>query len=111
MTAAVEHASHSHEGHGEEAHAGHGNAHYYLVALALAVLTGLEVMLSYVDIGKAFLPLLLILMGIKFVMVVLEFMHLRRDAKIFHYLFWSGFILAIGVYIAALATFKFFLNP
>ena len=112
MTTVVEHAahdSHGHESHDE--HAGHSNKHYYLVALALAILTGLEVMLSYVDVGAAFLPLLLILMGIKFVMVVLEFMHLRKDAKIFHYLFWSGFVLAIGVYVAALACFKFFLNP
>ena len=108
MTTAVEHAAHGHDTHGE--HAGHGNRHYYLVALALAVLTGLEVLLSYVDIGQAFLPILLILMGIKFVMVVLEFMHLRKDAKLFHYLFWSGFLLAIGVYIVALATFKFFLK-
>ena len=58
----------------------------------------------------AFMPLLMILMIIKFVMVVLEFMHLRKDAKLFHYLFWSGFLLAIGVYIVALATFKFFLK-
>lgn len=112
MSTTVEHATtghDSHESHGE--HAGHGNSHYYLVALALAVLTGLEVMLSYVDIGKAFLPLLMILMMIKFIMVVLEFMHLRRDAKLFHYLFWSGFLLAIAVYIGFLATFKFFLQP
>jgi len=108
MTTAVDHA---HDTHGDHAaHSGHSNSHYYYVALALAILTGLEVALSYVDVGAAFLPLLLILMMIKFVMVILEFMHLRKDAKIFHYLFWSGFILAIGVYVAFLATFKFFLK-
>lgn len=105
----VEHATHSDEAHDEHAHEGHSHKHYYLVALALAILTGLEVALSYVDVGAAFMPLLMILMMIKFIMVVLEFMHLRRDAKLFHYLFWSGFILAILVYIGALATFKFFL--
>ena len=109
MTTTVEHAAAASD-HGHDEHAEHGNGHYYLVALALAVLTGLEVMLSYVHIGAAFLPILLILMGIKFVMVVLEFMHLRRDAKLFHYLFCSGFILAIVVYMGALATFKFFLK-
>ena len=112
MSTTVEHATTGHDSHESDGeHAGHGNSHYYLVALALAVLTGLEVMLSYVDIGKAFLPLLMILMMIKFIMVVLEFMHLRRDAKLFHYLFWSGFLLAIAVYIGFLATFKFFLQP
>ena len=105
----VEHAPHAEESHAEHAHAGHSNKHYYLVALALAILTGLEVALSYVDVGALFMPLLMILMMIKFIMVVLEFMHLRRDAKMFHYLFWSGFVLAILVYIGALATFKFFL--
>ena len=108
MSTAVEHAPTGHDSHDE--HAGHGNSHYYLVALALAVLTGLEVLLSYVDIGAAFMPLLMILMMIKFIMVVLEFMHLRKDAKVFHYLFWSGFLLAIAVYIGFLATFKFFLQ-
>ena len=91
-------------------HPEHSNSHYFTVALVLAILTGLEVGLTYVHIGGAFLPLLLILMGIKFMMVVLEFMHLRRDAKLFHYLFWSGFILAVLVYIGFLATFKFFLK-
>ena len=109
MSTTVEHATSQHGDHAE--HGSHGNAHYLLVALALAILTGLEVMLSYVHIGAAFLPILLILMGIKFVMVVLEFMHLRRDAKVFHFMFWGGFGLAIVVYIGALATFKFFLAP
>jgi len=108
MSTAVEHAPTGHDSHDE--HAGHGNSHYYLVALALAVLTGLEVLLSYVDIGAAFMPLLMILMMIKFVMVVMEFMHLRKDAKVFHYLFWSGFLLAIAVYMGFLATFKSFLQ-
>ncbi|MCS7051364.1 MAG: cytochrome C oxidase subunit IV family protein [Thermomicrobium sp.] len=87
----------------------HSHRHYLLVALALAIITGLEVMVSYVHIGPFFMPVLLILMAIKFVMVVLEFMHLRHDHKIFHYLFWSGLLLAVLVYIAYLATFKFFL--
>ena len=69
----------------------------------------MEVYASYADwLGNAFLPLLLILMAIKFVLVVLFFMHLKFDAKIFGRLFWAGFFLAVTVYIAALATFKFF---
>ena len=110
MSTVVEHAAAQHGGaeHGE--HESHGIRHYLLVAIALAILTGLEVALTYVDVGGAFMPILLVLMGIKFMMVVLEFMHLRQDAKLFHYLFWSGFGLAIAVYIAALATFKFFLK-
>jgi hypothetical protein len=96
--------------HSETEHSSHSNAHYYYVALALACLTGLEVALTYVHIGAAFMPLLLILMGVKFLMVVSEFMHLRKDAAVFKWLFWSGFVLALGVYVGFLATFKFFLK-
>jgi cytochrome c oxidase subunit IV len=69
----------------------HSNKHYLVIALALAIITGFEVALTYMDIGAFFLPLLLTLMMIKFVMVVMEFMHLRHDASIFKALFWSGF--------------------
>jgi len=88
----------------------HSNRHYLVVALALAIITGFEVALTYMDIGALFLPLLLTLMMIKFVMVVMEFMHLRHDAAVFKALFWSGFLLATFVYIVFLATFEFFLQ-
>ena len=66
---------------------------YLKVAAALFVLTGMEVYASYAEwLGGAFLPLLLILMAIKFVLVVLFFMHLKFDAKIFGRLFWAGFL-------------------
>ena len=85
---------------------------YLKIAGVLFVLTGMEVYASYADwLGNAFLPLLLILMAIKFVLVVLFFMHLKFDAKIFGRLFWAGFFLAVTVYAAALATFKFFATP
>jgi cytochrome c oxidase subunit 4 len=54
------------------------------------------------------MPALLIMMVIKFVMVVSYFMHLKFDNKMFSWLFYSGLVLAVGVYCAALATFKFF---
>ncbi len=97
--------------HGEEGHdyvEHHSDAFYVKIALALAVITGLEVLLSYQDVGALFLPALLILMTIKFFMVVLFFMHLKFDSKWFSFFFYSGLVLAIGVYVAFLATFKFF---
>jgi cytochrome c oxidase subunit 4 len=87
----------------------HSDLRYVKVALALAIITGLEVSLTYMHfLGKAFLPVLLVLMVIKFVTVVLEFMHLRTDDRMFKMLFWSGLILAVVVYGAALLTFKVF---
>jgi cytochrome c oxidase subunit 4 len=101
---AVEH----HEAHGDAAHEEHSDLYYVKIALFLAVVTGAEVALSYMDVGPLFLPILFVLMIVKFVVVVLFFMHLRFDSKIFGFLFWSGLLLALGVYIAALSTLKFF---
>ena len=84
------------------------DTYYFGVAAVLFVLTALEVSTYYFDFGPAFLPMLLLLMSIKFVMVVLLFMHLRFDAPIFSFLFWSGFALALMVYVGVLATFQFF---
>jgi cytochrome c oxidase subunit 4 len=81
---------------------------YVVVALVLAGITALEVTLSYIDVGALFLPALLILMVIKFFAVVMYFMHLKFDNRIFSLLFYMGLFLAVGVYIAALATFEFF---
>jgi cytochrome c oxidase subunit 4 len=51
----------------------------------------------------------MIMMVVKFVMVVSYFMHLKFDSKIFSFLFYTGLALALFVYFAALATFKFFI--
>jgi cytochrome c oxidase subunit IV len=112
MSTTTEHAEHSDHaadgGHGE-AHAEHKpDSYYVMVALILAVITALETSTYWVDFGPLFMPALLIMMTIKFVMVVSLFMHLKFDNKIFSYLFYSGLILAILVYVAALLTFRFF---
>ena len=95
-------------------HAAHDGGHtkpnsfYIKVAAALAIVTAVEVGLYYLDLGKLFMPTLLILMVVKFVTVVSLFMHLKFDHKMFSWLFYSGLFLALFVYIAALMTFRFF---
>ena len=84
------------------------DARYWKIAFALAFITALEVLLTYLHIGKLFIPVLLTLMVIKFLVVVSEFMHLRLDNRVFKYLFYSGLVLAVLVYCAALLTFRFF---
>jgi cytochrome c oxidase subunit IV len=91
-----------------EYHEEHSNAYYIRIALILAVITAIETSTYWIDFGPLFLPTLLILMAIKFLMVVSVFMHLKFDNPIFSYLFYTGLILAIGVYVAALASFHFF---
>jgi cytochrome c oxidase subunit 4 len=97
-----------HAGHDDGGHAHKPNSFYIKVAVSLAIVTGIEVALYYLNIGKWFMPILLVLMVIKFVTVVSLFMHLRFDNKIFSWLFYSGLFLAVFVYIAALLTFRFF---
>jgi len=91
------------------AHDGHSDGFYVKIAIVLAVLTALETSTYWIDFGPLFMPALLTMMSIKFVMVVLFFMHLRFDSKWFNMMFWTGLGLALGVYIVALATFHFFI--
>jgi len=111
------HSEHTaHEVHEVHPHGGHDDEHhwtdlqYIKLAFALAVITALEVALSYTkdDFGKLFLPLLLIMMVVKFFAVVFYFMHLKFDNRLFGMLFYTGFFLAIFVYVVALLTFHFF---
>jgi|EndMetStandDraft_8_1072994.scaffolds.fasta_scaffold1698884_1 cytochrome c oxidase subunit 4 len=81
---------------------------YIVIAIILAVVTAMEVTLTYVDVGPVFLPALLIMMAAKFLIVVSYFMHLKFDHRIFSFLFYMGLVLAVGVYAAALGTFHFF---
>jgi len=88
---------------------GMSNAGYVRIAIILAVITALEVSTYYVDFGPLFMPSLMIMMVAKFFMVASYFMHLKFDSKVFSFMFYAGLFLAIGVYVAALATFKFFI--
>jgi cytochrome c oxidase subunit 4 len=106
MTTTAEHTEHgTHDDHAEH---GMSIMGYVKVALILAALTALEVATYFVDFGPFFMPVLLVLMCVKFFIVVSYFMHLKFDNKIFSLMFYSGLFLAVGVYAAFLATFKFF---
>lgn len=84
------------------------NKQFVTIFLILAAITAVEVLVSYLDIGALFLPILLGLMMVKFLTVVLYFMHVKFDNKIFGRVFYVGLTLAIAVYSAVLATFHFF---
>jgi len=90
-----------------EGHVGHHPtpAEYVRIALILAVLTALEVSTYYFDFGRAGIPLLIVLMVIKFVMVASFFMHLRYDTKLFGRFMYTGLGFAIVLYAATLLIF------
>lgn len=93
--------------HGHDDHA--SDTLYIQIALGLAVLTGMEVAWPYiVDDGPILMFPLLIVMAIKFVIIAAFFMHLKFDSKILTRVFYTGLFLAVGVYIAALCTFRIF---
>jgi cytochrome c oxidase subunit 4 len=109
---AVDHAEeHVDHGPADDAHDEHWTDFKYVqLFVFLVVVTAVEVALSYMvdDLGAVFLPLLLVLMAIKFFAVVLFFMHLKFDNRLFGLMFYMGLGLAIGVYLVALFTFRFF---
>ena len=92
--------------HGEHDHL--SDNRYVVIAAILAAITGGEVAASYIDLGPVFIPLLLVMMAIKFFIVVSFFMHLKFDNNVFKRLFYTGLFLAIFVYTVALLTFQFF---
>lgn len=79
---------------------------YWVIALILAVITAVEVALSYVDLGDGVAPLLLIGMVMKFFIVASYFMHLKFDSKMARRLFISGLSLALFCYLAMFMTFR-----
>jgi cytochrome c oxidase subunit 4 len=82
---------------------------YIKVAIVLAVMTGVEVALSYTKINEHLtIGMLLFLAALKFGTVVAFFMHLKFDHPWFRRLFVTGLVLAIGVYIAYMSTLHFY---
>ena len=85
-------------------------AKYVKVALVLAAITAVEVGLYYTEFSQAATnAALMVLAGIKFVMVIAYFMHLKFDNKLLRRLFITGFVLAASVYVAYLMTLGVFL--
>ncbi len=93
---------------GAEVHDHPTNRYFIYTAAVLAFFTALETSTYWIDFGSFATPLLLILMTMKFFAILLIFMHLKYDSKLFGAMFYVGLSLAVGVYVAALCTFQFF---
>ena len=80
---------------------------YVVVAVVLAVITGVEIAVSYMegDIPDGLIVVLLLsMMVMKFFLVASWFMHLRTDQPVFKRLFIIGSIAAPLLYLIVLAT-------
>ncbi len=94
--------------HDVPAHANHPEPRDYVnIAVILAVLTALEISTYFVDFGVVAIPLLIVLMAVKFVLVGGWFMHLKFDTKVFSRMMTMGLSLAIVLYTATLVIMTF----
>jgi cytochrome c oxidase subunit IV len=85
------------------------DAEYVRIALILAAITGAEIAVYYLDSIKSLLiPLLFFFAIIKFALVVLWFMHLKFDNKLYARFFTAGILFALTVYAIVLLTFRVF---
>lgn len=114
----IESSSDAHDAHAD--HGGHapddgGHRHkeptdkqYVFIALLLAALTAIEIAATEVGPdGGLLIASLLVLMVVKFAFVILFFMHLRFDNKLFSRMFYIGLGFAVVLYSVVLATFHF----
>ena len=96
--------------HDDEHHDHPTDKKYVKIAVILAVLTAAEIATYPGEdlLGSFLIPILLVLMVIKFWYVAAFFMHLKFDARMFSWVFIAGLATAAIVYIIVLATFEFF---
>jgi cytochrome c oxidase subunit 4 len=94
----------------ENAEHGHPTTGTYLVIAAiLTVITLVEVGVFYVPSMKPVLaPTLIVLSAAKFALVVMFYMHLKQDHRIFSAIFVVPLVIAMGVAVALLALFGVF---
>ena len=87
-----------HKGHPDE-------SEYVKVGLFLAAITAIEVIIYYFSIPRnLFIAMLVVLSATKFAVVVMWFMHLRFDSRLFTTAFVTGLGLAAAVFTVVLVT-------
>ena len=88
---------------------GHGSVGFYwTIAGVLGVITAVEVAVFYIDaLEPALAPILLTLSAVKFAIVVMFFMHLRFDSKVFTVVFLTGLSIGTFVVIALIVLYQF----
>lgn len=92
-----------------EQHAHPSTGTYLAVAGVLGVITLVEVGVFYVPTFKSVVaPLLLLLSGTKFSLVVMFYMHLKSDHKLFTAIFTLPLLIAFAVIVALLFLFGVF---
>jgi cytochrome c oxidase subunit IV len=94
-------------GHHPEGHEHPGVMTYVVVGIALAILTALEVAVIYIPaLSSVVVPILLALTTAKFALVVMFYMHLKMDDRIFTWVFVAPGVLAVFLVVALIVLFR-----
>lgn len=99
---------------GEHHTHGPSTSTYFTIFWVLVAITALEVSTYFWSswFGDAShypaIVLLVVMMVVKFVLIASFFMHLRFDSKLLSRIFYFGLLVAMMVYVAALATMNIF---
>ena len=96
------------EAGGGTEHAHPTGATYLKVALFLTIITAVEVWVYYIPqfvASRLFVPSLLIMSAAKFIIVVMFYMHLKYDHKLFRALFIGPLIVAVLTIVSLLFLF------
>lgn len=90
--------------HEEHFDAGHPTRFYWIVGAVLAVITVAEVLVTFLPLPDiVLLIMLMVMMVVKGAAVVMFFMHLRGDARVFQFVFISPLLIATTMILAMLA--------
>jgi cytochrome c oxidase subunit 4 len=97
-------ATHGHA----QGHAHPGPKTYAKIAVVLTLLTVLEVWVFYLPAMRSMLvPVLVVLSGAKFALVVMFYMHLKFDHPAFTRILLGGVVIAFGVFLWLVALFSY----
>jgi cytochrome c oxidase subunit IV len=98
----------AHTPHGEVEHAHPTWSTYWKVALILTLITVGEVWAYYIPsfvASRGFVPTLLIMSALKFIIVVMFYMHLKYDHRLFRVLFTGPLLIAALTLLALMFLF------
>ncbi len=105
MTPTEQQARHDEVAHDQRTHP--SAKFYVIVGVILTVITAMEVAVFYIQaLHVVLVPLLVSLSAIKFTMVVMFYMHLRFDSKVFSSVFVAPLVLGITVVVSLIMLFR-----
>ncbi len=91
--------------HSEHHHPGAGT--YVAIGAILTLITGVEVAVYYITaLHPVLAPVLITLSAAKFILVIMFYMHLKFDSRLFSTVFIGPLLLAVTVVISLFILFK-----